>query len=128
MVLGRIVEVNGVNVNQENHKQVVARIKSIENETKLLGIVQKSDWCNVIYGILSPFHFQTFATVASQIFWTKIPSVVDKTCEDYHKEKGIVVRGNLPYVVLCSNKVTATELLEKTNDNEDVIDTRNALI
>ena len=39
----RIVEVNGVNVNQENHKQVVARIKSIENETKLLGIVQKSD-------------------------------------------------------------------------------------
>ena len=39
MVLGRIVEVNGVNVNQENHKQVVARIKSIENETKLLGIV-----------------------------------------------------------------------------------------
>ena len=39
----RIVEVNGVNVNQENHKQVVARIKSIENETKLLGIVQNSD-------------------------------------------------------------------------------------
>ena len=34
---------NGVNVNQENHKQVVARIKSIENETKLLGIVQNSD-------------------------------------------------------------------------------------
>ena len=33
----RIVEVNGANVNQENHKQVVTRIKSIENETKLLG-------------------------------------------------------------------------------------------
>ena len=33
----RIVEVNGVNVNQENHKQVVTRIKSMENETKLLG-------------------------------------------------------------------------------------------
>merc|ERR550525_491855 len=32
----RIVEVNGANVNQENHKQVVTRIKSIENETKLL--------------------------------------------------------------------------------------------
>ena len=43
----RIVEVNGVNVNQENHKQVVARIKSIETETKLLGIVQKSAiYCN----------------------------------------------------------------------------------
>ena len=47
MVPLRIVEVNGVNVNQENHKQVVARIKSIETETKLLGIVQKSAiYCN----------------------------------------------------------------------------------
>ena len=45
----RIVEVNGVNVNQENHKQVVARIKSIENETKLLGIVQKFACCNAFY-------------------------------------------------------------------------------
>ena len=52
MAPARIVEVNGVNVNQENHKQVVARIKSIENETKLLGIVQKSDnlmnYCNAM--------------------------------------------------------------------------------
>ena len=39
-VVGRIVEVNGANVNQENHKQVVTRIKSIENETRLLGTVQ----------------------------------------------------------------------------------------
>ena len=39
-VLARIVEVNGANVNQENHKQVVTRIKSIENETRLLGTVQ----------------------------------------------------------------------------------------
>ena len=38
-VVGRIVEVNGANVNQENHKQVVTRIKSIENETRLLGTV-----------------------------------------------------------------------------------------
>ena len=49
----RIVEVNGVNVNQENHKQVVARIKSIETETKLLGIVQKSAWCNAMHEIFS---------------------------------------------------------------------------
>ena len=39
-VVGRIVEVNGANVNQENHKQVVTRIKSIENETRLLGTLQ----------------------------------------------------------------------------------------
>ena len=40
-VVARIVEVNGANVNQENHKQVVTRIKSIENETRLLGTVQQ---------------------------------------------------------------------------------------
>ena len=34
----RIVEVNGVNITQENHKQVVQRIKAIPNETKLLVI------------------------------------------------------------------------------------------
>ena len=32
------MEVNDANVNQENHKQVVTRIKAIENETKLLGM------------------------------------------------------------------------------------------
>ena len=32
----RIVEVNGVNVNQENHKQMDNRIKLLPHETKLL--------------------------------------------------------------------------------------------
>ena len=30
----RIVEVNGVNINNENHKQVVQRIKAVANETR----------------------------------------------------------------------------------------------
>ena len=37
----RIIEVNGVNISQENHKQVVQRIKAISNETRLL-VVEKS--------------------------------------------------------------------------------------
>ena len=32
----RIIEVNGINVEQDNHTQVVERIKSNANETKLL--------------------------------------------------------------------------------------------
>lgn len=32
----RIVEVNGVNISHENHKQVVQRIKAVEDETRLL--------------------------------------------------------------------------------------------
>ncbi|KAF4525120.1 hypothetical protein B566_EDAN005062 [Ephemera danica] len=32
----RIVEVNGVNISNENHKQVVQRIKAVANETRLL--------------------------------------------------------------------------------------------
>ena len=67
MVLGRIVEVNGVNVNQENHKQVVARIKSIENETKLLGIVQKFACCNAFYGVLVARATPTIADISTNM-------------------------------------------------------------
>lgn len=58
----RIIEVNGVNISNENHKQVVQRIKTIPHETKLLvvdveadnyfkskNIVIKNDLPNVIY-------------------------------------------------------------------------------
>merc|ERR1712223_2279433 len=37
----RIVEVNGVNVNLENHKQVVQRIKAVPGETRLLVVVRQ---------------------------------------------------------------------------------------
>ena len=39
----RIVEVNDVNICHENHKQVVARIKAIENETTLLVVDKEAD-------------------------------------------------------------------------------------
>ena len=39
----RIVEVNGVNVNQENHRQVVQRIKAVPDETTLLVVDKKCD-------------------------------------------------------------------------------------
>lgn len=58
----RIIEVNGVNISNENHKQVVQRIKTVPDETKLLvvdseadayfkskNIVIKSDLPDVIY-------------------------------------------------------------------------------
>jgi len=39
LLLGdRVIEVNGVNINSENHKQVVERIKAVPDETKLLVI------------------------------------------------------------------------------------------
>lgn len=39
----RIIEVNGVNIAQENHRQVVERIKSIPNETRLLVVDDEAD-------------------------------------------------------------------------------------
>jgi membrane-associated protease RseP (regulator of RpoE activity) len=39
----RIVEVNGVNISNENHKQVVERIKVIPHETKLLVVDAEAD-------------------------------------------------------------------------------------
>lgn len=39
----RIVEVNGTNIGNENHQQVVQRIKAVPNETKLLVVDNDSD-------------------------------------------------------------------------------------
>jgi len=39
----RIIEVNNVNIGNENHKQVVERIKAIANETKLLVLDSEAD-------------------------------------------------------------------------------------
>ena len=39
----RIVEVNGVNVGLENHKQVVARIKAVHDDTALLVVDKACD-------------------------------------------------------------------------------------
>ena len=81
----RIVEVNGVNVNQENHKQVVQRIKAVPHETKLL--------------------------------------VVDKKCEEYHKQNDITVKSSLPYVLHLSSE-QEEEVIDTNDEDEEVIDTR----
>jgi len=73
----RIVEVNGENINLENHKQVVQRIKAVAAETRLL--------------------------------------VVDKQCDEWHKEQQVVVRQGLPYTVFLSSE---------SADQTEVIDTR----
>lgn len=39
----RIIEVNGVNIANENHKQVVQRIKALPDETKLLVVDSEAD-------------------------------------------------------------------------------------
>ena len=39
----RIVEVNGTNIGNENHQQVVQRIKSVPDETKLLVVDAETD-------------------------------------------------------------------------------------
>lgn len=39
----RIIEVNGVNISQDNHKQVVQRIKALKAETKLLVVDAESE-------------------------------------------------------------------------------------
>ena len=39
----RIVEVNGINIGNENHQQVVQRIKAVPNEAKLLVVDPEAD-------------------------------------------------------------------------------------
>ena len=48
----RVVEVNGVNVGLENHKQVVARIKAVEDGTKLLVVDKVCDDYHTLHEII----------------------------------------------------------------------------
>ena len=48
----RVVEVNGVNVGLENHKQVVARIKAVEDGTKLLVVDKDCDDYHKLHEII----------------------------------------------------------------------------
>ena len=122
LLLIRIVEVNGANVNQENHKQVVTRIKAIENETKLLGMF--------LTNICWTFKKNNgWIFIFMQRSWTFF-LVVDKTCEEYHKEHGIVVKSSLSYVKICSNDNNTNDVHENVYNDEDdeMIDTRNSII
>jgi len=68
----RIIEVNGVNVNLENHRQVVQRIKAVPAETRLL--------------------------------------VVDQKSADWHRDRRVLVKASLPYVIhLSSEKADKSE-------------------
>jgi len=88
----RLVEVNGVNIGGENHKQVVARIKSKMLETVLL--------------------------------------VSDSYADNYHKERGVIIKSSLPYVIKLSNaddnrnKIDEDDIDSQHNDDEEIIDTR----
>merc|ERR1712130_727964 len=81
-----IIEVNGVNVNLENHRQVVQRIKAVPGETRLL--------------------------------------VVDQKSEAWHRDRHVLVKASLPYVIhLSSEKVDTsdrdgTELRPSADHNE----------
>ena len=75
----RLVEVNGVNIAGENHKQVVARIKSMMMETILL--------------------------------------VSDTNSDNYHKERGIIIKNSLPYVIKLSN--CSDDDITNNGDNHD---------
>merc|ERR1712240_766300 len=83
----RIVEVNGVNVNMENHRQVVQRIKAVVGETRLL--------------------------------------VVDQKSADWHRDRRVLVKTSLPYVIHLSSKKAldksdrdGTEQRPSANHNE----------
>merc|ERR1719483_844841 len=52
MVGDRIVEVNGVNVSLENHKQVVARIQAGQDKTSLLVVDKACDDYHILHEIV----------------------------------------------------------------------------
>ena len=58
--------------------------------------------------------------------------MVDKVCEEFHREHGLVVKSSLSYVKRCSNvnDEAVNDKHQDIHDNEEdeTIDTRNTLI
>jgi len=79
----RIIAINGVHVGQENHNQVVQRIKAGGEETRIL--------------------------------------VVDKECEAWHNEKGVVITGSLPYILHLSSVRGGEERASDSEDEREVV-------
>nr|CAD7595719.1 unnamed protein product [Timema genevievae] len=79
----RIIEVNGVNIANDNHKQVVQRIKSKQNETELLVVDSEADTyfksnnITIHSGLPDILHLTTPITAS-----TKIDSNDDKRGEN----------------------------------------------
>lgn len=108
----RIVEVNGVNISNENHRQVVERIKSEPNETRLLVVDQETDlWykeqdlvvkssqLNVIY-IRTPVPRPEIHAAPSS------PAAADNSTEVAKTENGAEVKHGSP---MGSNQSTKVE-------------------
>ena len=64
----KIVEVNGVNVAKENHKQVVGRIKAISSETTLLVVDEECEDYHQTQGILVHSSLPYVEYISSEIF------------------------------------------------------------
>ena len=86
--MDKIIEINGVNVTRENHRQVVQRIQSGGEETRLL--------------------------------------VADKECEEYHDERGMVIKSSLPYILHLSS-VKKDETSSDSDEEEDSVRDENVV-
>ena len=99
----RIVEVNGVNISQENHKQVVQRIKAVPNETKLLVVDKTAD---------------EYYKKLNMLVKGSLPNVWVRSSEDDRPE----VTGNTRPEVNGNNLEEDTMVAPVVVDNEDTSD------
>ncbi|XP_013775488.1 Na(+)/H(+) exchange regulatory cofactor NHE-RF1-like [Limulus polyphemus] len=120
----RIIEVNGVNVANENHKQVVERIKCIPNETNLLvvdpeaekwyienNVVVKSGQSNVIF-LKTPTKRPVKETSFNE---TENEREMDKV----EKSPGMNINGSSKEELVSSNKALAESTSSSLPQNAD---------
>ena len=90
-------------------------------------------WNKIVRNVLDQYmlnlKIDQWIFIFMQRSWTFF-LVVDKTCEEYHKEHGIVVKSSLSYVKTCSNDNNTNDVHENVYNDEDdeMIDTRNSII
>ena len=99
----RIVDVNGVNVGLENHKQVVARIKAVDDNTNLLVVDKACDVYHRIHDI---------------VVKSSLAHVVTMHHKDQEKETLILQKETLG-LDINMNRLTATRY-EKQNNSYNI--------
>nr|CAD7424438.1 unnamed protein product [Timema monikensis] len=108
----RIIEVNGVNIANDNHRQVVQRIKSKQNETELLVVDSEADTyfksnnITIHSGLPDILHLTTPITAS-----TKIDSNEDKrgeNSEDTQSQKSVKSVASADHEVLAMDNSAAT--------------------
>jgi len=126
----KIVEVNGVNINQENHKQVVQRIKANPDQTRLLVVDQEAETYHRENGIIIKNTLPYVHHQSSESNNDEVDEVIDTTEQiviNGHGESPEESPQHTPERSPSPEPVETPEPVHNTVTREDSLDLRHSI-